>query len=185
MKRVVLPAVIVFAACRNERQSETSASFVRVSDSSSVIAAEDSLLNGAVVGGPAVITPSGDTLFNFGGSMMQGDGATDYGIDHYTKNGVWYVRIQEMTSRAPNGKPVWATRARLRLPPETKQENVATEGLCSVDGKNDPLVIAVTGPAVDSVSFQATHAWRFDLARRTLNEIPPANVTCTYATGDD
>jgi hypothetical protein len=185
MKRVLLAAVIVLAACRDQRQSETSLSFARVSDSSSMIAVEDSLLNGALVGGPAVITPNRDTLSNFGGGMMQGNGATDYGIDHYTKNGIWYVRIQEMTSRALNGKPVWATRARLRLPPETKRDNVATEGLCSIDGKNDPLVIAVTGAAVDSVSFQATHAWRFDPAQRTLHEIPSANVTCAYASGDD
>jgi hypothetical protein len=186
MKAVLLAALGVLAGCRNEHQSEPPPpSSPRVSDSVSITAIEDSLIDGAVIGGPAVITPTGDTLSNFGGSMMEGDVARDYGIDHYTKNGTWYVRIQQMTSRRPNGKPVWATRARLRLPPETSRDNLATAGLCSVEGKNDPFVIGVTGATVDSVSFQATHAWRFNLAQQTLNEIPAASVTCAYPSGDD
>jgi hypothetical protein len=131
------------------------------------------------------MTPRGDTLSNFGGGMMEGRGASDYGIDHYTKNGVWYVRIRQKTSQRANGRAVWITRARLRLPPGTSRDNLVIEGLCSAGSTNDPFIIAVTGAAGDSVSFQATHAWRFDLPTRTLNEIPAAPVTCSHAGGDD
>jgi hypothetical protein len=186
MKEILIIALTTIAACRNDRQSDPPRrSSPQVVDSVSSTAIEDSLIGEAAVGGPAVIAPNGDTLSNRGGSMMQGAGADNYGIDQYTKNGAWYVRIQQMLSRRPNGKPVWATRARLRLPPETSGDNLATAGLCSVDGKNDPFVIAVTGAAVDSVSFQATHAWRFNLAQQTLNEIPAASVTCVYPSGED
>ena len=186
MKGLLLAALGILGACRNEQQSKAvPPSSAQIVDSASIIAIEDSLIDEATIGGPAVIAPNGDTLLNFGGSMMQGDGAADYGIDHYKKNGTWYVRIQQMLSRRPNGKPVWATRARLRLPPETSADNIAIAGLCSVDGKNDPRVIAVTGAAVDSVSFQATHAWRFSVAQQTLNELPAASVTCVYPSGED
>src|SRR6266513_1398630 len=99
MKAILLAAISVLATCRNEQQSESPPRFSpRVSDSVSITAIEDSLVNEAVIGGPGVITPNGDTLSNFGGSMMEGEGADDYGVDHYTKNGTWYVRVQQMTS---------------------------------------------------------------------------------------
>ena len=186
MKAISIAAFAVFAGCRGEQQPRPPASSpARAADSASILAFDDSVLDQAIIGANPVVTPRGDTLSNLGGGMMEGEGASDYGIDHYTKNGLWYVRVQQMTSRKPDGKAVWATRARLRLPPETSRENLATEGLCSVEGKNDPFIIAVTGIAVDSVSFQANYAWRFDVAQQTLKEIPVTHVTCSRASGDD
>jgi hypothetical protein len=117
--------------------------------------------------------------------MMDIDGARDYSIRQYAKNGIQYVRIAQTTSRTPEGKPVLTVRARLRLPPTASPHNVALDGLCSNNGKHDPFIIAVTGSAVDSVGFQATHAWRFEVHSKALHEIPPTGVICGYVSGED
>ena len=74
---------------------------------------------------------------------------------------------------------------RLRLPPMDPTEGVVIQGLCLLNGKEDPFVLGIAGTVGDSVQFQARHAWRFDLATETLSEIPTTGVTCAHVVGED
>jgi len=185
MKRLITGAIALFVACRNQDQPQQSESrLITKSDSANLAVYEDSVLD-AMRGVPSVVTRNGDTLVSFGGLMMEGQGARDYGIDEYAKNGVHYLRITRTIGHKPNGHPIFSTRARLRLPPSDSTEELVTEGLCLVNGKEDRFVIGIAGIVGDSVQWQARHAWRFDLPSETLHEIPTAGITCGHLTIDD
>jgi hypothetical protein len=141
-------------------------------DSSSLIAPEDSILDELGAGEGAVL-PNGDTIKRRGGYLI----SENLGVDYYTKNGTRYLRIQRLVGHKPNGHPVWAMRARLRLPPMHLHEDVIA-GLCEINGKSDPSVLALTATVEDSTHFQARRAWRFDRTSETLREIPTAGVLC-------
>ena len=168
-------------ACRNQDQPGAAASLTATPDSGRLAAYEDSILDGLHTGGQPAVLPNGDTVFTYGGGMMEAEGAQDYGIDHYRIGATHYVRIQRAIGRKANGNPIWLTRARLRLPPMDSTEDIVTEGLCAVNGKNDRFVLGIAGTAGDSVRWQARHAWRFDLATESLQEISTTGVSCGHA----
>ena len=101
------------------------------------------------------------------------------------RTGIHYLRITRTIGHKPDGRAIFSTRARLRLPPTDSTEEIVTEGLCLVDGKEDRSVIGIAGMVGDSVQWQARHAWRFDLPSETLREIPTAGVTCAHVIVDD
>jgi hypothetical protein len=106
-------------------------------------------------------------------------------IEHYRINSTHYVRILQATVDSSAGAPVRRTRATLRLPAIDSTEEVSIWGLCSVNGTDDPLVLGITRPIVDSAEWQASHAWRFDPNTSTLREIPAAAVKCGTLKGED
>lgn len=157
---------------------------MRLPDSAGVVAYEDSVLGALPAGASTIVAPNGDTLTTFGGRMMEAEGARDYGIALYAKNRVRYLRIDRMIGRKPDGKPIWSTRARLRLPPMDSTEEIVMEGLCSINDKGDPFIFGIAG--FDTyVPSPARRAWRFDLPSATLHEISTAGVTCAHVTIDD
>jgi len=111
--------------------------------------------------------------------------APNYGVEHYTRNSVHYVRIVETVGRTAAGKSIKSTRIRLRLPPIDSGETVVIWGLCSVNGVIDPLVVGVMRPVGDSVEWQASHAWRFIPKAQTMREINASEVKCQTIGGDD
>jgi hypothetical protein len=153
-------------------------------DSAALSAPEDSILDEG--GWPNVVLPNGDTIKLLDGAMMDAGASKVYGFDRYRKNSTQYLRIQRIVGYKPPGNldfPVWLTRARLRLPPMDSTD-VVTEGLCRINGKSDPSILAIRAKVGDSVHFHARHAWRFDRATETLREIPTAGVTCALPHGD-
>jgi hypothetical protein len=149
-----------------------------------LIAPEDSILDEG--GWPNVVLPNGDTIKLLDGAMMDAGASKVYGFDRYRKNSTQYLRIQRIVGYKPPGNldfPVWLTRARLRLPPMDSTD-VVTEGLCRINGKSDPSILAIAAKVGDSVHFHARHAWRFDRGTETLREIPTAGVTCALPHGD-
>jgi hypothetical protein len=185
-RRLLIALFAVAAGCRNTDKSRMSTAHSMASrDSAALAAYDDSVLATLRVGGPSAITANGDTLTTFGGGLMDVDGLRDFGSEHYARNGIQFVRITQTVGRQPDGNPVWAVRARLRLPPMDSTQALALNGLCGNNGKLDPLILAITGSAVDSVWFQATHAWRFELPGQMLHEIPATGVTCAHLSGED
>ena len=184
MKKLIIGAISLLSACGKEDQPQHSDSLaITKPDSAALAAYEDSVLD--TLRAPSVVTPDGDTLTPLGGIMMEAEGAKDYGIDEYTKNGIHFLRITRTIGRNPNGYPIFSTRARLRLPRMDSTEELVREGLCLVNGKEDRLVIGIAGIVGDSVEYQARHAWRFNLSNEKLQEIPTAGVTCGHVTIDD
>jgi hypothetical protein len=150
-------------------------------DSAVLIAPEDSILDEG--GSGWAVLPNGDSVKRIGGAMMNAPAPKAHGYDVYMKNSTRYLRIQRLVGNKPDGNPIWQMRARLRLPPMDSRE-VVTEGVCSVNGKWDVSILAITGTVGDSVDFHARHAWRFDRATETLRAIPTAGVTCAHPDGD-
>ena len=120
-----------------------------------------------------------------GGTELDQTQAKDYGIDLYTKNSVPYIRITKTIAWAPGGKAIDSTVARTRLVPLDSTEEVITEGLCSVNEVHDPFVFGIVRPVGDSVQWQASHAWRFDVKSGTIREISVSGVKCAHVVGED
>lgn len=177
--------LLALLACREqERVARLDSTAARAVDTTPSAAYEDgsALRN---MGYEPTISPKGDTIQIQGGMMMDKTVAPNYGIEHYTVNWTHYVRILQTTGATSSGEPVRTTRARVRLPASDSTEEVSIWGLCSVNGNNDPLVIGIIRPVVDSAEWQASRAWRFDLTASTLREIPTAGVKCGTLKGED
>ena len=186
LNKLLITFFALAGGCRNQDKPHISSSHsIAAPDSAALAAYDDSVVGAAGIMGPGKITPNGDTLKSYGGLMMDIEGARDYGIRHYSRNGIQYLRIAQVASREPNGTVVWTVRARLRLPPMDSTETLVLEGLCRVNDKDDPFVLGVVRTHGDSSNFRATHAWRFDLASKTLREIPTSGVTCAPVSGED
>jgi hypothetical protein len=184
MKWIVIAVVAVLGGCSKDAPpKQQSVSQPVIVDSATVAAFDDSVLESSRA--DTVVTAKGDTLVSFGGVMMDDASARDFVIRHYAKNGTHFLRVAQATSRRSDGTPVWTVVARLRLPSVKSPDDVAIEGLCDKNGKNDPLIIAVTGPPIDSVSYQAVRAWRLDPTKKTVRQIPADSVTCGHVIGED
>jgi len=182
--RITGSCCLALLACANaDRASRRDSTTVSVPDSAALETYADSVLDNP--SRPFAILPNGDTLKSIAGMVMDEKQAPNYGIEHYTRNSVHYVRVAETVGRTPDRKPINSTRARLRLPAIDSTEDVVIWGLCSVNGTNDPFVIGIMRPTGDSVEWQASHAWRFDLTGRTIREIPALGVKCGTIGGDD
>jgi hypothetical protein len=187
MRWTIVAALGVIIACGKgapQNQEQQSSSAPTVAGSPTYYAtADDSVLESSR--SDTVVTTSGDTLVSFGGTMLSDSSARDLGIDHYAKNGNHSIRVTQLVSRRPDGKPIWKVIARLPLPDLKSPDDVAMEGLCDWNGKNDPLIFGVTGEQVSSFRFKAVRAWRVDPRTKTVPEIAADSVTCAHAIGDD
>jgi hypothetical protein len=144
------------------------------------LAYEDSVLD-ALLPDRSAVTRSGDTLVYVGGGMLD----ENYGAAEYKKNGARYVRIAQLLGNKPDGWPIWSTRARTILPPMDSTQALLFGGMCGINDKSDPYVLAIPAPGrVDAVYRDIRHAWRFDRETETLREIPTANVVC-WDVGED
>jgi len=185
MRWTVVAVLAVAGGCTKDapQTQQQSMSPPPIVDSATIGASDDSVLESS--GSGSVVTMNGDTLVSFGGMLMNDSSAHNFGIRHYGKNGHQFVRVAQMISRKPDGKPVWEVIARLRLPPVKSPEDVAIEGLCDVNSENDPLVFAVTDEEVSPNRYQAVRAWRVEPATKTVREIPAGSVTCGRVIGED
>jgi hypothetical protein len=171
---------IALASCRDVRRKDSSTavdSSTALNPPSESVGAqpyEDSVLD-ALLPGRRVVTASGDTLLNMAGGMLD----EEYGASEYRKNSAKYVRIERSLGRRPDGRPIWSTRARLLLPRMDSTQALLFAGMCGIDDKSDPFVLAIpaAGPG-DSVYRNIRHAWRFDRATETLHVIPASNIFC-------
>jgi hypothetical protein len=196
MKVLALGLIPLAVACgpRDQPQdSKTNAvstkaivtSGVVTKDSVALATYEDSILGQLSFGHPRTVTPNGDTLESLGSGFLQDPAAKDYGFRYYSRNGVRYLRIARMSGRSARGMLIWSTRSRLRLPPMDSTEHLVLEGYCLINGKDAPLVVAITGTAGDSVYWQARHAWSLDTTAGTLRDIPTTGVTCSHVSGEE
>jgi hypothetical protein len=186
MRWTIVAGFGVIIACGKgapQNQQQQSVRPPTIVDSTSYTTADDSLLESSR--SDTVVTPTGDTLISFGGTMLMDSSARDLGIDHYAKNGSHFLRVTQLMSRRPDGKPVWKVIARLPLSDLKSPDDVAIEGLCDKNGKNDPLIFGVTGEQIDSFRFKAVRAWRVEPRTKTVPEIAADSVTCAHAIGDD
>lgn len=118
--------------------------------------------------------PNGDTLTNLGGGMLD----EDYGATEYQRNGLSFVRIAKSVGRREDGKPVWSTRARLKLPPRDPSQDFFFAGMCGTDNKPDRFILAIAVTEGDSVYRDIGHAWRFERTNETVRPIATTNVAC-------
>jgi len=185
MRWTVVAVFGIVAACSKaappkQQQSTRPPAIV---NSATIGASDDSVL--ASSRSDTVVTTNGDTLVSFGGVMINDSTAHDWGIDHYAKNGNHFLRVEQMTARRPDGKPIWAVIARLPLPHVKALDDVAIDGLCDQNGKHDPLIFGVTGEPVSSFRYQAVRAWRVEPTSKIVREIPADSVTCAHVIGED
>jgi hypothetical protein len=165
---------LVIVGCQRELQSsKASATAGLPPDSAVSVVYEDSLLD-TLLPGRIAITRTGDTLLKVGGAVLD----DDYAVDEYRKNLTRFVRIQRLLGHKPNGWPILSTRARLALPGVDSLLELMFAGMCGIDNKGDPYVLAIARATADSVYHEIRYAWRFDRASETVREIPTANVVC-------
>ena len=185
MRWTVVAVLAVVGGCAKDvpqKQQQSTRPPVIV-DSPTINASDDSVLESSRL--DTVVTANGDTLASFGGVMINDSSARDFGIAHYAKNGNHFLRVEQMTSRKPDGKPVWRIIARLSLPRVESPDDVAIDGLCDNNRKHDPLIFGVTSEEVSPFRYQAVRAWRVEPATRTVREIPADSVTCAHVIGED
>ena len=150
--------------------------------SASLIEPEDTALQ--KLPGSVAVLANGDTLRFIIGRELAPEQARDYRIDLYTRNATPYARITK-TIVGQDGKSLDSPIARTRLVPIDSTQYVVTEGLCSVNEANDPFVFGIVRPVGDSVQWQASHAWRFDVRTETIREISASGVKCARIVIDD
>ncbi|MCA1837502.1 MAG: hypothetical protein LC674_01590 [Actinobacteria bacterium] len=131
------------------------------------------------------IAPNGDTLQPLNFSFLENSAGKDYEFVYYARNGVRFVRVDRQAGRTARGQALSLAQSRLRLPSMDSTDHIVLEGRCLIDGKDAPLVVAITGTAGDSVYRYARHAWRLDTAAGVLREIPIAGVTCRHDSGEE
>jgi len=183
MRSILAVLFGVIAGCSDRKQHEAAIPDNRP-DSASIAAYEDSLMGGLYHGGSSVVTVYGDTLASFGGWSINVEPPPWYELDHYSRNGVHYLKISRRGEHKPVGLPIWSRRFILRLPPMSSTDHVVVEGLCLMNGKEDPLVFAITGTEGDSFYRPARHAWRFNRDSESLDEISTIGVTCSHTHPD-
>jgi hypothetical protein len=204
MNRAILGLLALGAACiSRDRQADSSASSTRSEatavsstprspaaatnsvvpkDSVGLAAYEDAIIGRLL--SERFVTQNGDTLQSLGSGFLQDSSAEAYSFRYYSKNGVRYLRVVR-ASYPTTGLPTHSTASRLRLPPIHSTEHLVMEGYCAMDGKDAPLVIAITGTAGDSVYRHARHAWKLDSSTGVFREIPTKGVMCRHVSGEE
>ncbi|MFN2636993.1 MAG: hypothetical protein ABR585_08205 [Gemmatimonadaceae bacterium] len=129
------------------------------------------------------MTKTGDTLSKMGGGLLASDGAKDYAVDQYWKNGTRYLRVLRAVARTAGGQPIWSTRARLRLPAMKPSETIMFGGSCRKNDKSDPFMLAIVTDTGGSVPGDVKHAWRFDSVSEMLREIATKGISCVNVAG--
>ena len=199
MKRKLATVIFLAAACtsgeqRNEQATASSSlstivdSAPRVTaptDSAAVTAYEDSLMRKLNFTEPHIL-PNGDTLRLLQYSFFDDPAVHDFTFLYYMRNGVRYVSVSHDTAVAAGSRrPVMRVASRIRLTGVDSTDYVILEGRCAINGKDDPLVVGVTGSKGDSVYRRARFAWRLDTAARVLREIPTNGVSCRRESGEE
>jgi hypothetical protein len=178
VRTILVVVFAVSAGCGDQKQAEPAIPD-NLSDSASKADYEDSLMGKMSYGGPSVVTTYGDTLAIFSGWSIDVEPPPFYEIGHYSRNGIHYLGIERRGEHKPVGRPIWSRRFTLRLPAMDSSDRVVLHGYCRTNGKDDRLIFAITGTEGDSFYRPARHAWRFNVNREALEEIPIAGVTCS------
>lgn len=148
-------------------------------DTASAAGAGDSLQSSLFAGHTAV-TPTGDTLREIGGGMVD----TTYSAREFRNNEIGYLIVSQEHGHKPDGNPIWRVVTNVALPPMDSTQHLMFGGMCGINYKSDPYVFAVVGIGGDSVYRNIRRAWRFDRATETLRTIPTTKVVC-WDPGDD
>ena len=154
-------------------------------DSVGLAAYEDSIIGQLPIGSPAIVTVNGDTLRSLGYGFLQDSSAKDYSFFYYSRNGVSYIRVLRRNSETLRGRRIRSTTSRLRLPAIDSTQHLVMQGYCVLNGKDAPLIIAITGTAGDSVYWRARHAWKLDTGAGILREVPINGVMCSHVSGEE
>ena len=164
---------------------DTSSPPVMPKDSIGILAYEDSVIGHLPIGRAGIVAPNGDTLRALGYGFLQDSSAEDYSFRYYSRNSDRYIRVVRRTSNGSGGRPTRSTASRLRLPAIAPTDHLVMEGYCMVNGKDAPLIVAITGTAGDSVYWHAHHAWRLDTGSGILREIPATGIMCRHVSGEE
>jgi hypothetical protein len=167
------------------RSRDSSVNAAVPKDSVGLSAYEDSIIGQLPIGSPGIVTANGDTLRSLGYGFLQDSSAKDYSFLYYSRNDVPYIRVVRRSSEALRGPPTRSTTSRLRLPAIDSTQHLVMEGYCVLDGKDAPLIIAITGTAGDSAYWHARHAWKLDTGAGILRKIPIAGVMCSHVSGEE
>jgi hypothetical protein len=154
-------------------------------DSVGLAAYEDSIIGQLPIGSPAIVAANGDTLRSLGYGFLQDSSARDYSFLYYSRNGVSYLQVVRRSSDAVRSRRTSSTTSRLLLPAMDPTQHLVMEGYCVLNGKDAPLIIAITGTAGDSVYWRARHAWKFDTGAGLLRDIPINGVMCSHVSGEE
>jgi hypothetical protein len=166
-------------------RSQDSLNTVVPKDSVGLVAYEDSIIGQLPIGSPAIVTANGDTLRSLGYGFLQDSSAKDYSFLYYARNGVSYIGVVRRSSDALGGRRTRSTTSRLRLPAIDSTQHLVMEGYCLLNGKDAPLIIAITGAAGDSSYWRARHAWKLDTGAGILREVPINGVMCSHVSGEE
>jgi len=167
------------------RSRDTSMNTAVPKDSVGLSAYEDSIIGELPIGSPGIVIANGDTLRSLGYGFLQDSSAKDYSFLYYSRNSVSYIRVVRRSSDALRDLATRSTTSRLRLPAIDSTQHLVMEGYCVLDGKDAPLIIAITGTAGDSTYWRARHAWKLDTGAGILREIPIAGVMCSHVSGEE
>jgi len=185
MKNPLLVLGLLVTACSSEKPAENrSVTVNRPPASTDEDVYSDSAL-GRIRGDEEILTAQGDTFQLIAGSILRVDSAQEYLVDEYRKNETHYLRVARMIGHTHDGMPIQVTRARIALPIRDSSEELILQGLCRIDGKQDPLVLAIAVIPDGSIFGPSRHAWRFDPVTEKLSEIPIQGVTCAHVVGED
>lgn len=157
--------------------------------------------------GPAPAAPAGDTtpfarfvglryvgaaglpagLREEGGTVLTDSTGAEYGLLEITDGTARMLWLNRFVGRDSAGKPRWEVLAVLRRPAMREGESLVT-ALCEQDGTRDPEIFAIVDRAAEPADVERytriRRAWRADLERGRIEEIPMAGITCTNEAGD-
>ena len=113
-----------------------------------------------------------------GGSVI-GNAAMDakYGFERVCKGDSHELRFEQIQKRDQNGRPIWSTLSKLKIPNIRKDELFEYNGSCERRSVPDPTIVAIVKDT-DVPFFTIVRAWRIDWPTSRFEEISTVGIVC-------
>lgn len=116
-----------------------------------------------------------------GGILLTSRTGGEYGLLEITDGTARMLWLNRFVGRDSAGKPRWEVLAVLRRP-EIREGEYLVKALCEQDGTRDTEIFAIVDRAAEPEDVERytriRRAWRADLERGRIEEIPVAGITC-------
>ena len=118
-----------------------------------------------------------DGFESLGGTGIGNAVPAKYGFEHVCKGDYQELRFEQMQKRDQNGRPIWSTLSKLKIPNIRKDELFEYNGLCERRSVPDPTIVAIVKDT-DVPFFTIVRAWRIDWPTSRFEEISTAGIVC-------
>jgi hypothetical protein len=119
-------------------------------------------------------------LVDQGGALLAPLDGKEYGLNIWCAPSELHILLQRLQDRDPTGKPRWIDLATLVVP-RLRPGEVLAYGVitsCTLNGTEDPEVVALGRCMKDGTTLQIVKAWRANRAAGRFEVVSAPSFTC-------